>query len=247
MCFTNSKVEVIFDLGMYKRTNNLIYIVGFSRKHIYFMNIFLNIHFALFRQIPQSQNFPSDSLFALIIYYRILFVTRYCGCTCMDARIRRNACAYACISRYINLIKWAMHMLTLPESCRRITSCSGGVQYTLGITRSFYAYMHIVCARGRTDVERNGDHRSWDAGCKHLLVTIGLYGLSPGESMYWCWAFNFFKYKESYRQRCHYEHLWPVHVNDTQLDTNKVKRCYSLGQCIEHIWHIESHCDRKNY
>ncbi|XP_011877252.1 PREDICTED: uncharacterized protein LOC105567200 isoform X2 [Vollenhovia emeryi] len=67
--------------------------------------------------------------------------------------------------------------------------------------------MHIVCARGRMDAERNVGHRSRETGYKHLLVTIGLYGLSTGVTT------NVYG---------------PVRANDVQLGTNKAEHCYSL-------------------
>lgn len=134
---------------------------------------------------PPGRNFPGDPSFALIICYVSSSVARNCGRTRTAALARarlRDSRVYLAIS------------ILLSEQCicsrrrkvfRRVASCGGGVQCPLGITRSFLCIcMHIVCVRGRTrtDAERNVGHRSREAGYKHLLVTIGLYGLGPGST-----------------------------------------------------------------
>lgn len=157
----------------------------FLRKRIDFVNIFPSCRIPLrtFPVDPTGSNFPGRPpvcINYLLSSLSCVIADTHAQSTARAHLRKRMRARFPHISRYINLVKWAMHMLTPPESFRRIANCGGGVQYLLGITRSFYAYICISYAqRGRTDAERNVDHRLREAGYKHLLFTIGLYGL-------WC-------------------------------------------------------------
>lgn len=130
------------------------------RKRIDFVNIFPSCRIPLrtFPVDPTRSSFPGRPL--VCINYLLSSLSSVIADTHArsDARAhlrKRMRARFPHISRYINLVKWAMHMLTPPESFRQIANCGGGVQYLLGITRSFYAYICIsyAYAGGRT---RNG-------------------------------------------------------------------------------------------
>lgn len=181
-------------------------------KCIVFVNIFPSCRIPLrpFPADPVGSKFPGWSFVCINYLLRSLSVACNCGCTRTVARTHSHK--RAGISRYINLVKWAMHMLTPPESFRRTASCSGGVQCPLSITRSFYAYICIsyAYAGGRT---RNGTvatsrerpdintcpSRSAFTAWVPVRPRVGVGSLTSltGE------------YKEIYCRRCHYECLWP--------------------------------------
>jgi len=101
----------------------------------------------------------------------------------------------------------------------------------------FFMHMYAYRMRVRTDgrgrgrgTERNGGHRSREAGYKHLPITRAHHYLSRRVVHVLAGALSFFltgAHGEIYRRRCRQERFTtPVRVNDVQLGANKVEHCY---------------------
>lgn len=199
------------------RINNLIYVVWLPRKRIDFENIFPSCHIPLrtFPADPVGPKYSERSFVCINYLLRILFVACNCGYTRTvehSHALAQRARARARISRYINLVKWAMHMLTPPESFRRIASCGGGVQCPLGITRSFYAYICISYAyaggRTRNGTVATGRERPDINTCPSRSAFTAWVPVRPRVGVRPLTSLTG-AYREIYRRRCHYERLWP--------------------------------------